>query len=98
MVVMAGSSAQLEAVGVGSRSSTKIVLSPVRRAQPATLGTIAACSPTAAALSTRPSNRLPMMLSCTNSSPIASRPRAASCAMRAEVPVPHGLRSIAFSP
>jgi hypothetical protein len=50
------------------------------------------------AASTRPSNSEPMMLSCTKSSPILSRPLPASCAMRAEVPVPHGERSIALSP
>ena len=49
-------------------------------------------------LSTRPSNKVPMMLSCTKSSPTFRRPLATRCAMRAEVPVPHGLRSIALSP
>ena len=39
-----------------------------------------------------------MMLSWMNSSPTLSLPLAASCAIRAEVPVPHGLRSIALSP
>jgi hypothetical protein len=58
----------------------------------------AACVPTRAAASIRPSNRLPMMLSCTNASPTSSLPRAASWAIRAEVPVPQGLRSIALAP
>ena len=39
-----------------------------------------------------------MMLSCTKLSPTFSLPLAASCAMRAEVPVPQGERSIALSP
>ena len=40
----------------------------------------------------------PMMLSCTKSSPGLSRPFAAHWARRAEVPVPQGDRSMAFSP
>ena len=55
-------------------------------------------SPTLALASTRPWNRLPMIDSWTNSSPTLSSPRAAFCAIRADVPVPQGERSIAFSP
>ncbi len=40
-------------------------------------------------------DREPMMLSCTKSSPTLNSPRAASWGMRAEVPVPQGLRSMA---
>ena len=39
-----------------------------------------------------------MMLSCTNSSPGASLPVAAHCAIRAELPVPQGERSSAPEP
>jgi len=55
-------------------------------------------SPMAASDSTRPVNRLPMMLSCTKRSPSPRSPRATSWAMRAEVPVPQGERSMAWSP
>src|SRR5918993_1372485 len=82
----------------GSRSSMKIVLKPVTRAQPSMEGMIASRSPTLARPSMRPTKVDPMMLSCTNSSPSLNRPRAARCAMRAEVPVPQGERSMALSP
>jgi hypothetical protein len=39
-----------------------------------------------------------MMLSWTKRSPVRRRPLAWSWAMRAEVPVPQGLRSMALSP
>ena len=67
-------------------------------AQPAMEGMIASRLATVVAASTRPLNRDPMMDSCTNLSPTLSFPLAASCAMRAEVPVPQGERSIALSP
>jgi hypothetical protein len=76
----------------------KIVLMPVWRAQPATEGAIAGLPATVVAASTRPRNSEPMSDSWTNASPTARRPLAASCANRAEVPVPQGERSIALSP
>ena len=74
------------------------MLWPVIQAWPAIDGTIAAYSPTFAAASTRPKNKLPMIDSWMKSSPTYNTPRAADWAMRADVPVPQGERSIAFSP
>ena len=76
----------------------KMVFRPVILAQPAIEGTIAGRLPTDVICSTRPRNNEPMMLSWMNSSPSLRRPVAAQCAIRAEVPVPQGDRSIAFSP
>ncbi len=75
-----------------------MVLNPVTRAQPSIEGMMASWLPTLVRPSMRPTNVEPMMLSCTKSSPSFSAPRATRCAMRAEVPVPQGERSIALSP
>lgn len=76
----------------------KIVLQPVIRAHPATAGMMASRPVTWATASTRPLKIEPMMDSWWNASPGFSFPLAASCPMRAEVPVPQGLRSMALSP
>ncbi len=59
---------------------------------------MASTPPTRAVASTRPWNSEPTMLSCMKLPPGRSRPNAAHCAMRAEVPVPQGERSMALSP
>ena len=86
------------ALGGVDFASLKIVLKPVCLAQPPMEGTMAGLLPTLVSFSTRPWNNEPMIDSCTKASPSFSLPLAWSCAMRAEVPVPQGERSIALSP
>ena len=71
-----------------------MVLSPVMCAEPEIPGMIASYSPTVVSSSTVPVNVLPMKLSWTKGSPMPRSPLAARWARRAEVPVPHGERSI----
>ena len=69
----------------GSRSSTKMVLIPVIRAQPAIDGTIAGRPASSVTTSTRPSNSLPMMLSWTKSSPACESAAGLHADRRAKV-------------
>ena len=66
-------------------------------ASPRISGTIAASSATSVSPTIRPVNRLPMMLSCVKVCSGGSKPIAASTAITAQVPVPHGERSTAAS-
>ena len=74
----------------GSSSSTISVASAVMYAVPVMLGITTPGSPTD---SMRPSNTLPVMLSCRHTSPGFSLPSANRHASFALVPVPHGERS-----
>ena len=56
-------------------------------------GTTAGCPATSVTPTSRPVNRVPITDSFTNGSSSPSSPRANSCAIRADVPVPHGERS-----
>ena len=87
----------LETVANGSRSSMKIVLYPVMRAQPSIDGMIASRSPTFGALHAA-RNIVPMMLSCTKSSPTLSRPERCPLRHAGGGAVPQGERSMALSP
>ena len=67
--------------------------SPVIQARPLMAGMIAGFPPIEVVATIRPWNREPMMDSWIIDSPAAIWPRAFSTAMRAQVPVPVGLRS-----
>ena len=66
---------------------------PVIQARPEIAGTTASMPPTVVRPAIRPTSRVPITLSLTNSSPSSIRPRAASTASRAEVAVPVAQRS-----
>nr|ADK54845.1 proline racemase [uncultured soil bacterium] len=71
----------------------EIVRSPGDPRPPENSGTTAGRPATSVAASRRPVNRVSMNDSLTNSVFSGSSPRACSCAMRADVPVPRGERS-----
>ena len=62
---------------------------------PLTVGTTAGYWPTCVSATSRPVKIVPRMPSWRNTSPTLNTPRAWSVAMRADVPVPHGERSMA---
>ena len=96
--VLSVSSNQRKTVGEGVAVVDEDGVEAGLRAQPAIEGMMPSWSPTLAAASTRPLNIEPMIDSWMKSSPTLSLPLADHCAMRAEVPVPQGERSIALSP
>src|SRR5438270_2997348 len=81
--------------GKGSSGSTTYCAKPVIQAVPLSLGTTARKLPTRVSLSRQPVKIVPRIPSCGNGSLSRSLPLACSTAMRAQVPVPHGDRSIA---
>src|SRR5438132_2886999 len=78
----------------GSDGSTPCWNTPVIHAWPAMVGTMPGRPPTVTSAAIVASNREPMIDSWMNPCPSPSCPRACSTASRAEVPVPHGLRSM----
>src|SRR5215213_1375524 len=79
--------------GKGSVGSSRYWPMPVIHARPVTSGITAGRPATSVSSTRRPVKRVPITDSCTNGWSSASSPRACSCAIRADVPVPHGERS-----